>query len=510
MHTHLAHLEGAHSVAHDFHNGTNGPLDTLQNLVDKHVNDKSGNLRHDNENFVDVVKEERPIGLETFRGAADLCRDTRDARAAVDRESDNHTEHCCSRTEAGKGHRVHMGNVKLADQVILGVAHHRRKRMFEELDSHGVGPQVTGKHCTESKHHHRDEHAGRSFVNVFFAFLGTAVFTEEREDDEAAHVDSCNHRREEANHIEGRAHRAAHEQAFENQVLGPEAGKAREADNREEREDHHAGGNGGLLDEPAHLAHILFARERVDHGARTEEEGRLEEGVGEHVEDRSVKGTHARRHEHIAQLADRGVSEDLLDIVLEEARHRGPERRQHTDDSDDVKDHREDGEHASQTGKQVDTRSHHGRGMDKGRNRSRTRHGIGEPSEERNLSGLTRTADKEEETRQREHRKHNLDMTGRHDHLDERREGIVIEDAGAAHRHEAEHTEQEADIAHAVHDERLVRRLAVIDILVPETDEEVRAEAYAFPTEEREEQVIGKHEHDHAEQEQVDVGQISK
>ena len=48
--------------------------------------------------------------------------------------------------------------------------------------------------------------------------------------------------------------------------------------------------------------------------------------------------------------------------------------------------------------------------------------------------------------------------------------------------------------------------LAIVQVVVPETDEQVRAETHAFPTEEGQEQAVGKHEHDHAEQEQVDVG----
>ena len=95
------------------------------------------------------------------------------------------------------------------------------------------------------------------------------------------------------------------------------------------------------------------------------------------------------------------------------------------------------------------------------------------------------------------------------DHADEIRKHIVVEDSRATDRHEAEHTEQEADIAHAVYDESLVSGLAVLDILVPETNEEVGAEAHAFPTEEREEQVVREHEHDHAEQEEVDVGEVT-
>ena len=42
--------------------------------------------------------------------------------------------------------------------------------------------------------------------------------------------------------------------------------------------------------EPAHLAHVLLVMHGVDHGARAEEQQRLEEGVGEQVEHRRAVG----------------------------------------------------------------------------------------------------------------------------------------------------------------------------------------------------------------------------
>ena len=247
----------------------------------------------------------------------------------------------------------------------------------------------------------------------------------------------------------------------------------------------------------------------MNHGTSAKEESRLEEGVRKHVEDRSVKGANTRSHEHVTELANGRVSKNLLDVVLEKTCNSSPESSEHTDHHDNVEHNREEGKHAAETGEQIDTGGHHRCGMDQGRNRSRTRHSIREPGEERNLSRLTRATDEEEDASDRENRNDQVNVVTTDDHADEVRKHIVVEDSRATDRHEAEHTEQEADIAHAVHDERLVRGLAVIDILVPETDEEVRAEAHAFPTEEREEQVVREHEHDHAEQEEVDVGEVT-
>jgi hypothetical protein len=51
----------------------------------------------------------------------------------------------------------------------------------------------------------------------------------------------------------------------------------------------------------------------------TEEQQRLEEGVGDHVEDGGHVGPGADGEEHVAELRDRRVGEHLLDVVLGQA-----------------------------------------------------------------------------------------------------------------------------------------------------------------------------------------------
>ena len=121
------------------------------------------------------------------------------------------------------------------------------------------------------------------------------------------------------------------------------------------------------------------------------------------------------------------------------------------------------------------------------------------------MSALCRASPEEEKSSSREERKTRRNHFCRSRIHDPSEKIRVIQKARTADRHESGHTEKEADVTDTVHEECLVSSLAVLQILVPETDEEVRAKAHTFPTEERENQGVRKNEHDHAEHEQVDV-----
>ncbi len=102
----------------------------------------------------------------------------------------------------------------------------------------------------------------------------------------------------------------------EDLVFRPEAGEEGEA-----AEGEHAGGVGGEGDghvfaEAAHAADVLLAGAAVDEGACAEEEERLEEGVGDEVEDADGWAAGAEADHHVAELGDGGVGEDALDVVL--------------------------------------------------------------------------------------------------------------------------------------------------------------------------------------------------
>ena len=76
----------------------------------------------------------------------------------------------------------------------------------------------------------------------------------------------------------------------------------------------------------AHLPDVLLVVQRVDDRAGAKEEQRLEKRVREQMKHGRAGRRQADRHDHVAQLRERGVGEDALDVVLLRGHQRGEER----------------------------------------------------------------------------------------------------------------------------------------------------------------------------------------
>ena len=84
---------------------------------------------------------------------------------------------------------------------------------------------------------------------------------------------------------------------------------------------------------------------------------------------------------------------------------------------------------------------------------------------------------------------------------------IVVErDRAEQHEHQ-EDAEREAEVADAVDDEGLDRRGVGGGLLVPEADQQVARQPHALPAEEQLHEVVGRHQHQHGEGEQRQVGE---
>jgi hypothetical protein len=80
----------------------------------------------------------------------------------------------------------------------------------------------------------------------------------------------------------------------------------------------------------------------------------------------------------------------------------------------------------------------------------------------------------------------------------------------AERRVEQEHAEQEAGVADAVGDERLLARGGLRRVLEPEADQQVRGEAHALPAHEEHEERAPQHQEQHEEEEQVQVREVAR
>ena len=276
------------------------------------------------------------------------------------------------------------------------------------------------------------------------------------------------------------------------------------------------------LPKPAHLRHVLFAPQRVDHGARAEEEAGLEPGVREDVKHARRERERAAAQEHVPELRDRGVRENLLDVRLGEA-HRGREkRRRAADERDDergvVREEAADRGMVAQhfdrplvrdpvedvaAHHHVDARRHHRRRVDERRYGCRAGHRVREPDVERNLRALAARADEEREADRRHEPACGVPARiggGEREH--------PVEVRRAEEREAPEDAEDETEVPDAVDDERLLAGVRGPRLGPVEADEEVRAQPDALPPHEENRQVRAEDEREHREHEEVQVREI--
>ena len=284
-------------------------------------------------------------------------------------------------------------------------------------------------------------------------------------------------------------------------VLREEAGEERDAGDREAAHQHGHVRPGQQLAQPAHLAQVLLAGERVDQRARAEEQERLEERVGEDVEDARAERADPAGQEHVAELAHGRVGEHALDVGLDEGDRGGEKRRRRADHRDHQHRVRSVRVDRRRAGDHVDPRGHHRGRVDQRRDGRRALHRVGQPDVERQLRALAGGACEEQETDQGEGAAPAC--------LDRelRRGGHHAPEVERAERDEdQEHPDQEEGVAHAVDDERLLAGVARALFLEPEPDQQVGAQPHPLPAHEQHRVVPGQHQGEHREHEQVEVG----
>ena len=174
----------------------------------------------------------------------------------------------------------------------------------------------------------------------------------------------------------------------DDRVLREEAAERRDADERERAREEAPLRERHELAEPAHLADVLLAGERVDREAGRHEEQRLEEGVRHEVEHPARVRPDPDAEEHVADLRHRRVRDHALDVGLDERDQPGDEERQRADAGRDQLDRPRLLEDDVRARDEVDAGGDHRRRVDEGADRRRAFHRVGQPGLERDLRRL--------------------------------------------------------------------------------------------------------------------------
>src|SRR6267154_3123710 len=238
---------------------------------------------------------------------------------------------------------------------------------FEEaleavLSAESLRPANPAANDGESrKNHERNGHWPRRFVDMFLNMLVGATVTEESKEEQAEHVKRGQPGGDEADNPQ---QEKAVERATKNFIFAEKSGERKNSGDRQGGDQHSVVGVLDLLVEATHLADVLLSGHGVNHAAGAEEQERFEERMGHEVKNSRCERAHTEGQEHVTELADGGIGENFLDVVLDQGHGGGKDRGYGSYDRDHVHgDRREliDGVHAHD---HVDAGGYHGGGVD--------------------------------------------------------------------------------------------------------------------------------------------------
>ena len=129
----------------------------------------------------------------------------------------------------------------------------------------------------------------------------------------------------------------------------------------------------------------MLVVQRFDDDAGCQEQQGLEERVRHEVEDGGAPCANAQRQKHVTDLADRGIREDALDVVLRQRAEACHQKRGGADRGDRELDRRRQLKEDMRACDQVNARRHHGGRMNQGAGRCGTGHRVRQPGLQRQL-----------------------------------------------------------------------------------------------------------------------------
>ena len=250
----------------------------------------------------------------------------------------------------------------------MALAQHRDRALEEITEQHRPDRQEADRHRGNREQHQRQRHhhgrlvrvgmrvvgvrasgsaSGRVGVGAVALGLGVAIVVlrlgRERlvaealraVEDQEVHPERIERGDEHAGRDrevgEAGAGEVARVHRLDDRVLGVEAGEERRADQRQRADQRRDPGDRHVLAQAAHVADVLVVVHADDHRAGAEEQQRLEERVRHQVEHGDRVGRSAERHRHVAELRQRRVGDDALDVVLDDAEKAHEERRDRAD-----------------------------------------------------------------------------------------------------------------------------------------------------------------------------------
>ena len=250
------------------------------------------------------------------------------------------------------------------------------------------------------------------------------------------------------------------------------------------------------------MRHFLVAAHGVNHATGREKQQALEERVSHQVEHARSVSADAEAQEHIAELGNRGIRQYFLDVGLHQADGRGKERGERADHGDNKHGERRTGEQRIHARHHVHAGGNHGRRVNQRADRRGAFHRVRQPDVQRNLRGLANGANKEQQT---DSGQNACGAKG----FDRHPSGL-LKNRDEIHGMKSPEQEQNADGESQVADARGDKSfLAGADrglLQEPETDQQVAAQAHAFPAHEHQHHVRGQHQRQHEKYEQVQVG----
>ena len=297
----------------------------------------------------------------------------------------------------------------------------------------------------------------------------------------------------------------------EDGVLAPEAGEREDASQRQAADEEGGVGDGHEFSQAAELPHVDDAPHGVHHAAGCEEEEGLEKGVREEVEHAAGDAaghSRAESKEHVAELTDRGIGQDALQVELRERDEAGEQSCKAADAGDDELRGGRSHEQRRATGDHIDAGSDHRGGVDKSANGGRAFHRIGKPDVQWELGTFAARPEEQQQANGGGQASGDV-VTGCDAALteDAANRAVVVEVERAVGSPNEKYGDGEAEVADAVDEKRLHAGRGRFRLLVPEANEQIAADADRLPEYEQQDEVADADQHRHGEHEQADVGE---